>query len=157
MTGLASLLAEHPFFRGMDPDHVALIAGCAKNARFGEGDYLFREGQDADEFHLLREGKVALELHAPGRGELRIQTVKEGDIVGFSWLMPPHRWMFDARAIEPTRTLAFDGQCLRGKCDDDPRLGYDLMTRMARVMTERLEAARVQLLDVYGGRVAEAR
>lgn len=150
MKGLASLLAEHPFFRGMDPDHVELIAGCAKNARFADGDYLFREGQDADEFHLLREGKVALELHAPGQGELRIQTVKEGDIVGFSWLMPPHRWMFDARALEPTRTLAFDGQCLRGKCEQDPAMGYELLKRVSATLAERLESARLQIMDVYG-------
>lgn len=148
--GLTSLLAEHPFFAGMNAEDLALIAGCARNARFNAGDYLFRDGSEATEFFLIRSGSVSIEVHAPGRGTMSLGTVQDGDIVGFSWLMPPHRWMFDARAVQTARALVFDGACLRGKCDRDPRLGYDLMKRVARVMIDRIQSLRVQLLDVFG-------
>lgn len=148
--GLGRLLAEHPFFAGMSDAEIALMAGCARNARFAPGDYLCREGSEATEFFLVRSGSVSIESHAPGRGTLSLQTVSDGDILGFSWLMPPHVWMFDARALQSTRALVFDGACLRGKCEDDPRLGYDLMKRVARVMIDRVHSLRLQLLDVFG-------
>jgi CRP/FNR family transcriptional regulator, cyclic AMP receptor protein len=151
MKGLEALLAEHPFFRGMAEADLMLIAGCAANARFEAGDYLFREGAAADQFYLLRDGRVAVEVHAPGRNPIAIMSAGAGEVLGFSWLMPPYRWVFDARALQMTRALVFDGACLRNKCDADPRLGYDLLKRVTQVMTERLEAATVQLLDVYGG------
>jgi CRP/FNR family cyclic AMP-dependent transcriptional regulator len=151
MKGLESLLAEHPFFLGMTPADLALIAGCAANARFEAGTYLFREGEAADHFYLLRHGRVAVQVHAPGRGTITVLTATQGEVLGFSWLMPPYRWLFDARALELTSAIVFDGACLRGKCEADPRLGYDLMKRVARVMMQRLEGANVQLLDIYGG------
>jgi CRP/FNR family transcriptional regulator, cyclic AMP receptor protein len=151
MTGLQPLLAAHPFFSGMTEADLALIAGCAANARFESGTYLFREGDAADRFFLLREGRVAVEVHSPGRGAITVLTARDGEVLGFSWLMPPYRWLFDARAAQLTRAIVFDGACLRDKCEADPRLGYDLMKRVARVMVRRLETASVQLADVYGG------
>lgn len=148
--GLNVLLAEHPFFAGMSDVEIALMAGCARNARFAPGEYLCREGSDAAEFFLVRSGSVSIESHAPGRGTMSLQTVGDGDILGFSWLMPPHVWMFDARALQSTRALVFDGACLRGKCENDPRLGYDLMKRVAKVMIDRVHSLRLQLLDVFG-------
>lgn len=154
MKGLQSLLAEHPFFRGLAPDDLELVAGCATNARFEAGEYLFREGEEANRFYLIRHGRVSLEYHEPGHGAVTILTAKEGDVLGFSWLLPPYRWMSDGRALELTRAIAFDGACLRGKCEEDPRLGYDLMKRVTKVMVQRLKSARVQILDVYGKRPA---
>lgn len=147
---LGGLLAQHPFFAGMSAGDIAIVAGCARNARFAAGEYLCREGTAAAEFFLVRSGTVSLEVHEPSRGILSLHSAGEGDVLGFSWLMPPHVWMFDARAVQPVRALVFDGECLRGKCDRDPRLGYDLMKRVARVMIERLRATRLQLLDVFG-------
>jgi CRP-like cAMP-binding protein len=144
------LLRGHGFFHGLDPAYLSLLAGCARNVRFGSGSFLFRESEPAGEFFVLREGKVALEIAAPERGPLVVQTVPEGGVIGFSWLFEPHRWEFDARAVEPVRAIALDGVCLRGKCEQDPRLGYDLMQRFARIAVQRLQATRLQLLDVYG-------
>jgi CRP-like cAMP-binding protein len=111
---------------------------------------LFREGEPADIFYLLRRGRVALELHAPERGGLVIDTIEPDEVVGWSWLFPPYRWHFDARAASEVRAVAFDGACLRGKCDDDKELGYELMKRFGQVMIDRMQHARVRLLDVYG-------
>jgi CRP-like cAMP-binding protein len=150
MKTLDAEVAASPVFRGLPQAHLELIAGCGQNTGFEAGNYLFREGEAADTFFLLRHGRVQLEIFAPGRGAVAIQTVEEGDVVGWSWLFPPYRWHFDARALDSVRAVAFDGACLRRKCDDDHTLGYELLGRFSPVMLERLQATRMQLLDVYG-------
>ena len=144
------LLAEHPFFHGMAPGYLEFIAGCGRNVQFEPGRYIHREGQEANEFYAIRHGKVALEIFVPGRGPMTLQTLDEGDVFGWSWIFPPYKWVFDARAVELTRAVAFDGVCLRTKCEGDAQLGYDFMKRFAQVVTQRLDVARLQLLDVYG-------
>lgn len=150
MESISKLLREHPFFTGLAEADLELVAGCASNVVFKAGESIFREGGDADHFYVLRYGRVVTEIRDPSRGPIRIQTLGPGDVLGWSWLFPPYRWQHDARAVELTRALAFDGACLRSKSEDDPRLGYDLMKRFARVIVERLEHTRMQLLDVYG-------
>lgn len=147
---LESLLAEHAFFKGLDPGYISFIASCGTNVRFDPGQYVFHEGQPANHFYLIRHGKVTLETFVPERGPLVIQTIAEGDVLGWSWLFPPYRWYFDARALELTRAVALDGSCLRSKSEEDYRLGCELMRRFVKVIVERLQATRLQLLDVYG-------
>ncbi len=150
METLEPLLAEHEFFKDLRPDYVHLFTECAANVRFDAGEYLFHEGEDANRFYAVRHGRVALEVHIPGRGGATIQTVGPGEVIGWSWLFPPYRWHFDARALDLTRALAFDAVCIRTKCEADHSLGYELMKRLARVFTQRLEASRLQLMDIYG-------
>jgi CRP-like cAMP-binding protein len=150
MKDLEQLLSGHEFFAGLPAKHLKLIAGCASNVHFAAGAFLFREGEAADRFFALRAGSVGVEVHAPGRAPLTVQTAAAGEILGWSWLFPPYRWQFDARARDEVRATAFDGACLRKKCEADPALGYELMKRLARIMTRRLEATRHQLLDLYG-------
>jgi CRP-like cAMP-binding protein len=150
MQTLEPLLAAHPFFADLDPRFLQVVAGCAANGRFPAGTFLGREGEPANQFYLLRHGKVALQIHLPDRGALTIETLEAGEVLGWSWLFPPYRWHFDAQALELTRALVFDGQCLRAKCDADHDLGYALMQRFAHVMLQRLQATRLQLLDLYG-------
>jgi len=147
---IKDLLSEHEFFRGMAPAALELIAGCGKNVKVDEGRYLGREGEKADTFFAVRHGRVSIEVHSPERGGVIIQTLGPGEILGWSWIFPPYRWLFDARAVEVTRAVSFDGACLRKKCDADPAFGYELMKRFAVVIARRLEATRLQLLDVYG-------
>lgn len=147
---LNRLLAEHDFFEGVDPAIVSHIAGCGKNVRFGEGEYLFREGEQADLFYIVREGRVALEVHGPGQGGIVLDTLGDGKVVGVSWLFPPYRWQLDARAAEPVRAVALDGACLRDKCEADPALGYQLMKRLSEISSRRMQSARLRMLDLYG-------
>jgi CRP/FNR family cyclic AMP-dependent transcriptional regulator len=147
---LESLLAAVPLLEGLAPDELALLAGCGRNARFGEGEYLFRRGDSADTFHVIRHGSVALETFVPARGALVIETLEVGELLGWSWLFSPYRRHFDARALTVVRATEFDGACLRQNCEDDPRLGYDLMGRFAQVLIERLQWTRLRLLDLYG-------
>jgi len=149
MEGLERIVREHPFFAGFAEPFCDLVSGCAKNVRFEAGHYLFHEGEPADQFYLLRHGRVALMITMPGRGALTIQTVSEGEVAGVSWLVPPYRWTYDAKALELTRALAIDAKCLRQKCEEDHDLGFDMMKRFMPVLVERLHAARLQMLDVY--------
>ena len=150
MRSLEQLLMEHPFFAGLDDSTVTMLVGCAANEHFRPNQYLFHEGEPADRFFVVRRGRVALDVHVPGQAEHVIDTVDEGDVVGWSWLIPPYRWFFDARAVQDVSVVAFDATCLRGKCDEDPALGYAIMQRAAQVMYRRLQSARVRLLDLYG-------
>ena len=150
MRTLDALIVESPVFTGLDQDQLELIAGCAQNVVFPAGDRLFGEGDPADTFFLVRHGLVALDVAVPNRGQLTLETVGPGEIVGWSWLLPPYRWHFTGRAIDLVRAIQFDGACLRGKSDDDPRLGYALLTRFSQLLVNSLQATRLQLMDVYG-------
>ena len=149
METLERILIEHPFFAGIKEEYMELLVGCASNTRFEAGHFILREGDAADKFYLIRQGKVALEIYAPERGSINIQTLQDGDILGWSWLVPPYRWRFDARAVELTRALALDGKCLREKCEKDHDLGYELLKRFSQVMVDHLTASRLQALNVY--------
>ncbi len=146
---LEPIIAEHPFFAGLAPEYLELVTGCAKNVRFDENEFLFREGQKAEEFYLIREGRASLGISVPGRGLITFQTVGANDVLGWSWLFDPYGWLYHAKALEPVRAFAFDGVCLRQKCEEDHDFGYDFMKRFAGIMTQRLQATRLQLLDVY--------
>jgi len=147
---LVEIVREHPFFAGLNLDYCELVGGCAKNVRFNQGEFLLREGEAADEFYLIRHGRVAIDIHMPGRPDVTIQTLGPGDIVGVSWLIPPYEWTHNARALETVRAISLDAKCLRGKCDADPALGYEMMKRFIPILIQRLQGTRFQLLDVYG-------
>ena len=151
METLDELIAHAPVFAGLRADDLTLIAGCAKNVGFDEGELLFREGEPADTFYVVRRGRVSLELHTPERGGLVIDTIEPGEVVGWSWRFEPETRPCDARAPGPRRAIDGDGACRRGHGEDDKELGYELMKRFAQVMIDRLQHARVRLLDVYGG------
>jgi CRP/FNR family transcriptional regulator, cyclic AMP receptor protein len=150
METMEELLGGHPFFAGLDADTLRLMAGCASNVHFGSGEYIFCEGAAADRFYLIRVGRAALEIHSPAGGPVIIDTMDQGEVLGWSWLIPPYRYFGDARAVTPIRATALDGACLRAKCEADARLGYQLLKRVTAVMYQRLESARVRLLDLYG-------
>jgi CRP/FNR family transcriptional regulator, cyclic AMP receptor protein len=150
MAGLERIVSEQPFFAGLPPEYSELVAGCARNHLFRAEQYLFHEGEPANEFFLIRSGKVALEIVAPGHAPVVFATLGTGEIVGASWLVAPYQWMFDARATELTRAIGIDATCLRRKCELDHDLGYEMMKRFLPVFVKRLHDTRLQILDVYG-------
>jgi len=150
MQSLEPYLAEHPFLKGMDRRHIELLVGCASNVRFDEGQYIFREGDESNQFYFIRHGKLALEIFRPHKGGIVVHTRTAGDVLGWSWLLPPHLRHFDCRAVDLTRAIALDGACLREKCEQDHELGYEIMRRFAHLMESELLELRLQLLDIYG-------
>lgn len=150
MKDITDIIKAHPFFKDFTDDEITFIASCAKNSVFQANELIAKEYQIADEFYLIRAGKVAV-LSPIGHGKNKvIQTIGDGEILGWSWLFPPYQWLFEVQALETTRTLTFNGKCLREKLDNTPALGYKLMKRFAQLMVARLQATRLQLLDVYG-------
>jgi len=149
MESLRGILAAHPFCSGLNDNYIDLLTGCAKNVRFDENEMIFREGDEAGWFYLVREGSVALEIVSRSHEPLTLQTLSEGDVLGVSWLTAPYRWLFDARARTPVRAIALDARCLRGKCEADHDLGYQLMSHLSELLVRRLQAARMQLMDLY--------
>jgi len=147
---LERILKEHPFLDGLVDTHLRLLVGCASNVVFKAGEHVFREGEAANSFYFIRHGRIQIETHVPHKGPIIIGSRNEGEVFGWSWLVPPYRWHFDARATEVTRAIAMDGECLRGKCEEDHDLGYEIMKRFSLMIAERLEATRLQLMDIYG-------
>lgn len=150
MNTVADLIREHPLFHDLEPSYVQLLAGCATNEVFEPGNALFREGEAAARFWIVRRGLVALQLSAPGQRALVIETIEPGEVLGWSWLVEPYRWSFDAVATELTRAIGFDAACVRGKFDTDKSLGYEMLRRFVPLIQDRLQSTRLRLLDLYG-------
>jgi CRP-like cAMP-binding protein len=148
-TSIRDLLAAQPVLLGLEPADIDLIAGCGHNEVFAAGAFLAHEDDQANHFFIVREGRVALEMHA-STGPLLIDTIGSGDLVGWSWLFPPYRWVFDVAALQTTHAVVIDSACLRDKCDADPAFGYRVIRRFSQVIVDRLQATRVRLLDLYG-------
>jgi CRP-like cAMP-binding protein len=147
METLEPILKQHSFFKDLPQKYIDFMLGCTTHVVFKAGEVILKEGESADKFYLIRSGKVAVYIAKPQ--EIIIETIHENDILGWSWLIPPYRYRFSAKATESVRALALDGKCLREKCEENPDLGYVLLKRLVGVLTERLEATRLRLLDIY--------
>jgi CRP/FNR family transcriptional regulator, cyclic AMP receptor protein len=146
---LSEIMRQHPFLAGLSFEYMQTLVGCASNVRFADDEVIIHEGQIANKFYLLRSGRVALQMDVPGKQALRIQTVGPGEILGWSWLISPFRWHFSGIAVMETRAIALDGECLRAKCEKDTAFGYEMLKRLSQVMERRLDATRLQLIDLY--------
>ncbi len=143
-------LGDRAFFLGMETDHLSTLEDASGEVCFAAGSTIFREGGAADAWYLLTDGVVILEVDIPGRGPHTLQTLHPGDILGWSWLFPPYRWSFDAYARTDVEAIRFDGAALRAAAKLTPAFGYELMRRFAEVLVQRMQAARLQVLDIYG-------
>ena len=139
---------EHPFTQGLTPEHCATLAGLARRESFAKDQIIFREGDPKHEFFLLLTGRVALEMVVQGKA-LRVHNLEAGDELGWSAVLMGGGKRFQARALEPVEALAFDGYKLLDTCRTDNSFGYKIMHRLLGVVSERLQAARLQVLDMY--------
>lgn len=145
---VTALLQEHPFTKGLWPDHIARLAAMAGEVHFAPGEMIFQEGDKSSLFYLLIEGNVALEVVTPGHA-VRVATLVAGEVLGWSSLAAENGKQFQARALEEVHAVAFDGARLRHACEQDYAFGFWFMRAIVNVMGERLHAVRAQLLDLY--------
>ena len=146
-------LGRHPFMKGLSGELVARMAECTDGiVHWNDDEVIFRSGGEADKCYLIRNGEVALEMHSPGVGSRIIQTVARGQVLGWSWLFPPYRWAFDARVLTPTDAVVLDGAKVRQFLDEERDLGFDLIVRFGGLIAARLQATRLQLMDLYASR-----
>jgi CRP/FNR family transcriptional regulator, cyclic AMP receptor protein len=143
-------LANHPFTHDLAPRHLDLLAGMARLVSFPAGSWISRVDEEADSVHLVMEGRAAVEVAAPGDDPLTLATVHDGEILGWSWLFPPHRLQFDVVTLDDVTAIVVDGAALREACESDHELGYRVTLRLVRTLSSRLGATRLQLVDVYG-------
>jgi CRP/FNR family cyclic AMP-dependent transcriptional regulator len=143
----AETLATHPFLHGMSRHQLTVLAASGSDVVFPARHRMFEDGGSAGRFWLIRSGYVLLDLHVPGQGRVRIETIGMGELLGWSWLFPPFRWAFGAVTVSPVEAFEFDGRAVRAGCEADPRLGYELTQRLARVIANRLQATRVRLIS----------
>lgn len=144
------LLASHPFLAGLNRRQLERLAPWGHRSLFQTGARVFSEGGRAERFWLIRDGTVTLDTHVPGSGDMVVETLTGGAVLGWSWLYPPYRWHLGATAVAQTLTVEFDGPAVRRICDEDPVLGYELYRRFLPVVAGRLQATRLRLLDLYG-------
>lgn len=150
MKTILDLINEQAFFKDLSLPYRELIAGCGRNRVFNENETMASYGQPAEVFYLVRSGRVLVETTPSSGHGLVVQTLGPGEILGWSWLFPPYQWTFDVIAAEKTHVIEFDASCLRRKCEADSAMGYAFLRKFAGVMTDRLRATRLQLLDIYG-------
>jgi CRP/FNR family cyclic AMP-dependent transcriptional regulator len=146
---MTTRVALHPFFAGMNRKQLALLTDCAMPVHFKKGQVIFCEGELANRFYLIETGKVILESGGGSGHPVVVDTIGAGDLLGWSWMFPPHTWHFTARAIEPTTAIFFYGTILREYCEKDHSLGYELLKRMTAVMNRRMQAARDKMLAIH--------
>lgn len=144
------VLKEHPFFEGIPDEHLKFLVSVARPLHIEPNRFLFRQGSAADCFLVLHNGDMAIELHVGGKGARIIQTVSPGEVIGWSWLYEPHRWMYDGRALNTIDCLCLDGEAVRTRMAEDHEFAYEILRRFGEVIVEALNRTRLQLLDVYG-------
>lgn len=146
---IADYLSRHPFFNGMGDPYIKFLAESADETKIGEGGILFRQGQPADKFYLLRAGQVSIQVPALVGPALEIQRIGNDQVLGWSWLISPYRWNFQARVEADSTVIVFDGRAVLSRCEQDSKFGYELLKRFAALMSERLEAARQKMMDEW--------
>ena len=146
---IKAIVKEQPFLGDLKPKFLDLLVGCASQTFLDKGHFLLSQGQDANRFYIITQGQITIEIQGKDARPVTIQKLGASDILGWSWLIPPYKWQFDALVLEPTSVIAFDGKCLRKKCEEDCELGYDMLKRITGVMAYRLYHTRMQLMDFY--------
>lgn len=148
-SNLEKEIAGQRFFEGIKPRFLEFLAGHAKHRRLKPNEVLHRVDQPAERFYVLTSGRIAVEIAAIEGPPLGLQELKPGAILGWSWLIPPYRWAFQARAEEESEVIEFDGKAVRERCEEDPEFGYDVLKRFSALMSERLEFARRKMMDEW--------
>ncbi|MFI9583869.1 Crp/Fnr family transcriptional regulator [Streptomyces sp. NPDC052236] len=136
--------------RALPADHRERLMSIAREVAFPQGTRVFEEGRRADRFWIIRTGTVALDLHVPGRRAAVIEMLGHNELLGWSWLFPPHTWQLGAEAVSPVSAYEFDATEVRAMCQADPALGVTVAQWVGQVLAHRLQAARTRLLDLYG-------
>ncbi len=149
MTSKEEYISAHDFFSGLNQDVIETLSDFATERHVSAGEALFQQGKPAEKFYLLRNGKVSIQVPALVGPPLELQILGESQILGWSWLIPPYRWNFQARAVEDTDVIEFDGSAILARCEKDAEFGYELLKRFTGLMSARLEAARLKMMEQW--------
>ena len=150
METIEPILAGQPFFQGLHPRYINEVAACASRVNFTDGQFLGRAQEEVTRFYLILQGRVSVEIFSARRGPMTLQTIGEGDVLGWLWFNgKPYHWHSDARAVGLTRALSFEVSCLRERCEADHDLGFEVMKRYAHSLAVRFRVSSLQLMDMF--------
>ncbi|NJP34906.1 Crp/Fnr family transcriptional regulator [Micromonospora thermarum] len=143
------VLRAHPFVAELPEASLSRLAAYARPVVWHPGQRLFEPGRPAERFWLVRGGEVVLDVRVPGRGDVAIESIGPGGVLGWSWLFPPYRWQFGAVAVQRSMAVEFTAAAVRRLIETDDALGKELTTRFMAIVVDRLQAARGRLVDLY--------
>jgi CRP-like cAMP-binding protein len=146
MTKATKLLTALP------PPQRQRLMTLAKEVSFPEDTRIFEAGGRADRFWVIRSGAVSLDQRVNSLQRVTVASLGAGDLLGWSWLFPPHEWDFGAEAFSPVRAYEFDAARVLGLCEEDPQLGIVLVRSVAEILAHRLEITRGKLMEQYATR-----
>jgi CRP/FNR family cyclic AMP-dependent transcriptional regulator len=142
-------LSAHEFFAGLGEDALKFLSACSNTRAIKKGQLLFRQGEAADKFYVVRSGRITVQMPAIMGPPLEIQTLGKDQVLGWSWLISPYKWTFQSRAEEDSELLEFDGPAILARCEREPKFGYELLKKFAGLMSVRLDAARLKMMDEW--------
>jgi len=145
----AEYLTTHKFFSELSEDVVKYLSECVSNRKIKKGEVLFRQGERADKFYIVRNGQISIQIPAVMGPILEVQTLGTDRVLGWSWLISPYQWSFQAKALEDSVLLEFDGTAILARCELEPQFGYELLKKFAELMAQRLDAARQKMMDEW--------
>ncbi len=146
---ITEYLSGHEFFSGFSDDILKFLCECSSTREIKKGESLFRQGENADKFYVLRNGCISIQMPAIIGPNLEIQTLGKNQVLGWSWLIPPFKWSFQAMAEEDSELLMFNGTAILVRCEQEPKFGYELLKKFAELMSKRLDAARQKMMDEW--------
>jgi CRP-like cAMP-binding protein len=146
---IREVISGNSFFAGMEEKHLDFLASTAQYIKTDTGEILFRQGEPAKTFYLALSGQVAIEVAAIQGPGMQLQALGAGQMLGWSWLIEPYRWDFQARITEESEMIEFDGQAILAQCERDNAFGYQLYKRFTYLMSERLASARRKMMDQW--------
>jgi CRP-like cAMP-binding protein len=146
---ITEYLSTHEFFSELSEDLVTLLCESVSTQEIKKGQVLFQLGEHADKFYIIRNGRISIQIPAIMGPTLEIQTLSTNQVLGWSWLISPYQWHFQAKAEEDSKLLAFDGAKILARCEQEPKFGYELLKRFASLMSERLDASRQKMMDEW--------
>jgi CRP/FNR family cyclic AMP-dependent transcriptional regulator len=144
-----SYLSAHEFFSSLGDEALEFLSECSDERVIKKGQILFRQGENADKFYVVRSGRITVQMPAIMGPPLEIQTLGQGQVLGWSWLISPYKWTFQSRAEEDSELLQFDGAAVLARCEQEPKFGYALLKKFAGLMSVRLDAARLKMMDEW--------
>jgi CRP/FNR family transcriptional regulator, cyclic AMP receptor protein len=149
---LVAVLNSTWFASGLEPGIQTRLAELSRTFTAEPGEELFREGDESEVLGIVIKGRVALRTHVAERGDLTLLTVEPGDIYLWSALVPPYRATSTAVAIEALEAITFEGPALRAALREDAALAQALYPRVLVAVERRLNATRVQLLELFAAK-----
>lgn len=138
------------FFRDIGDVHLEKLAKIAKLVEFPPNTNIFREHDTAKEMYLIITGRVSLVICERRVGCRELMEVGDGELIGWSPLVSRPRLSDTARTLTATKAIAFDGEQALEFCRQDTKFGFEFMCRVAQVLSQRLSATRMKLLEMSG-------